>query len=86
MVVFHFMVVIKQLYHSVETPSIAKYSVPVISLCRAKPASNNCFCELHPFSLMGAFAGRLKGNGLMEQAFWLYIHSLAIYRALLGSR
>lgn len=34
-VLLHFMVVIKQPYHSVETPSIAKNCVPVISLCRA---------------------------------------------------
>lgn len=60
---------------------MAKYLFTVISLCSAKPASNNCFCVLHPFPLMGAFAGRLKANGLIEKAFWCYVRSLAIYRA-----
>lgn len=35
-VLFLFMVFIEQLYHSVETPSIAKYFVPVIWLYRAE--------------------------------------------------
>lgn len=77
---FHFMVVTEQLYDRVETPSTAKHFVPAISLCRAKPACNNCFRALHPFSLMGAFAGRLKANGLIEQAFCRCVHSVAIYR------
>ncbi len=51
--------------------------IPVISLCRAKHACNNCFCVLHPFSLMEGFAGRLKANGLIEQTFCRYFYLVA---------
>lgn len=61
------------------------YFVPLISSFRAKPTWNYCACVVHSFSLMGAFAGQLKVNGLIEQACWRCVHSEAIYRAFLGS-